>query len=414
MPVPVTREGNPESKGMKRAGNLYEQICSMDNLILADAKARKGKAKQYGIQLFDRDGNLAQLQHALQTKTYTTPAYTTFRIYEPKERIIYRLPYPDRVVHHAVMNLLEPMFTAMFTADTYSCIKGRGIHGASKALKRALKDVAGTQYCLKLDIKKFYPSIDHDILKTQLRRKLKDNDLLHLLDNIIDSADGVPIGNYLSQYFANLYLTAFDRYVKGELKVTYYFRYADDIVILAPEKAILHKWLADIRNYLHTHLKLEVKSNYQVFPVAKRGIDFVGYVHYHTHIRLRKSIKQAFARMVAKRKNPASIASYNGWAKHCNSRHLVNTLLNGHTTTDNQVQRTEHTARKQPIRRQIDRNGRTDRYGDHPARLQDRAEQIYRQGQRQMPDDADRSGQSETGSIQRQHQPDGDGREDRA
>jgi retron-type reverse transcriptase len=225
------------------------------------------------------------------------------------------------------MNILEPVFVLIFTADTYSCIKKRGIHAAAAALKSALKDQAHTQYCLKLDIKKFYPSVDHDILKVLLRRKFKDPDLMDLLDEIIDSADGLPIGNYLSQYFANFYLTYFDHWLKEDLQVKYYFRYADDMVILSGDKPYLHLLLSEIRNYLQQNLKLTVKENYQVFPVEARGIDFVGYVFRHTHTRLRKSIKKNFARMLRRNKNPQSIASYRGWAVHCNSKNLLKKLL---------------------------------------------------------------------------------------
>jgi len=315
---------------MKRTGNLYKQICSIENLELADRIARKGKLKQPGVIEHDRnrEGNIKTLHEQLINKTYRTSPYTTFTIFEPKERLIFRLPYyPDRITHHAVMNILEPLFVSTFTADTYSCIKRRGIHGAAGGVKQALNDVAGTRFCLKLDIRKFYPSVDHAILKQLLRRKIKDNDLLWLLDEIIDSTDGLPIGNYLSQYFANFYLTGFDHWIKEEKRVRYYFRYADDLVILSDSKDYLHRLLSEIRTYLVDNLKLAVKDNYQVFPVDARGIDFVGYVFYHTHTRLRKSIKKAFARMIKKNRNAASIASYNGWAVHCDSKHLVKKLL---------------------------------------------------------------------------------------
>lgn len=315
---------------MKRINNIYPLICRLENLQLADQKASKGKAKQYGILAHQKntEENLLQLQTMLLNKTYQTSTYTTFKVYEPKERDVYRLPYfPDRIAHHAIMNILEPIFVKCFTADTYSCIKGRGIHAAANGVKRALNDVENTTYCLKLDIKKFYPNIDHDILKALLRRKFKDNDLLWLLDEIIDSAEGVPIGNYLSQYFANFYLSYFDHWLKEIKKVKYYFRYADDIVILSSSKKQLHKLLHEIKNYLSEELKLVVKENYQVFPVQARGIDFVGYKFYHTHTLLRKSIKKRFARMLKRNPNKASIASYQGWTKHCNSINLKRKLL---------------------------------------------------------------------------------------
>lgn len=318
---------------MKRISNIYQQIISIENLQLADAIACKGKSKQPGVKEHNknRDANIMALHQMLLHKTYRTSAYTTFKVYEPKERLVFRLPYyPDRIVHHAIMNVLEPVFTACFTADTYNCIKGRGIHAAATNLRKALCDEANTIYCLKLDIKKYYPSINHDILKQLLRRKIKDADLLQLLDEIIDSADGLPIGNYLSQYFANFYLTYFDHWLKEEKQVQYYFRYADDMVILASNKPYLHGILAAIKEYLNTQLKLTVKGNYQVFPVDIRGIDFLGYRFYHTHTLLRKGIKQRFARMLKKNKNQQSIAAYNGWIKHCNGKHLHKKLLTPH------------------------------------------------------------------------------------
>jgi retron-type reverse transcriptase len=315
---------------MKRSGNLFEKIVDLENLQVADAIARKGKKNQYGIQVHDRnrDINILALRESLLNKTYHTSPYTTFKVYEPKEREVFRLPYyPDRITHHAIMNVLEEIFVRSFTADTYSCIKGRGIHLAIRNLKRTLNDHAGTTYCLKLDIKKFYPSVDHDILKSLLRRKFKDQDLLWLLDEIIDSAPGLPIGNYLSQYFANFYLTYFDHWLKEVKKVKNYFRYADDLVILSCDKQYLHSLLTDIKSYLDEHLKLQVKGNHQVFPVAARGIDFLGYVVFHTHIRLRKNIKQNMARKFKKNPNRQCVASYMGWVKHCNGKHLVKKLL---------------------------------------------------------------------------------------
>jgi RNA-directed DNA polymerase len=209
---------------MKRINNLYEKIYSIENLQLADSIARKGKLKQPGVIEHDknREANIHKLHEMLVNKTYKTSAYTTFTIFEPKERVIYRLPYfPDRITHHAVMNILEPVFVSTFTANTYSCIKKRGIHAAAKAVKKALQHETETKYCLKLDIRKFYPNIDHEILKQLIRRKIKDRDLLWLLDEIIDSTEGMPIGNYLSQYLANFYLTYFDHWIKEVKQVKY-------------------------------------------------------------------------------------------------------------------------------------------------------------------------------------------------
>ena len=325
---------------MKRIGNIFDEVISLENLRLADEKARKGKLKSYGVRVHDknREANLLALHESLKNGTFKTSKYHIFTIYEPKERLIYRLPYyPDRILHHAIMNVLEPIWVSVFNKNTYSCIKNRGIHKCAKDVKQALKqDPDGTRYCLKIDVRKFYPSINHEILKKVVRRKIKDGRLLALLDEIIDSTDGVPIGNYLSQYFANLFLAYFDHWLQEENRVKYYWRYADDIVILAPNKEFLHNLLHEIRAYLRDNLKLAVKRNYQVFPVDSRGIDFLGYVFYHSHTLLRKAIKQKLCRRVAKLNKrkiaptkeyyKQQICSWWGWCKYCDSINLVNKL----------------------------------------------------------------------------------------
>jgi len=150
--------------------------------------------------------------------------------------------------------------------------------------------------------------------------------LLWLLDEIIDSAPGLPIGNYLSQYFANFFLSYFDHWIKEEKRIKYYYRYADDIVILHHDKGLLHELFIEIENYL-AELDLEIKDNHQVFPVDSRGIDFVGYVFFHTHIAIRKSIKQNFARKLSRNPQHLSRPSYLGWLGHCNAKHLTKKLL---------------------------------------------------------------------------------------
>lgn len=327
---------------MKRIGNLYGRIIAIDNLHLADTKARQGKKDNIGIRQHDerREENIRDLHKALKNHTFKTSKYEVFTIYEPKERTISRLPYyPDRIVHHAVMNVMEEIWIRIFTTDTFSCIKGRGIHGAARKLRNALdQDPDGTKYCLKIDIRHFYPNIDHDVLKQIIRRKIKDPDLLWLLDEIIDSAKGVPIGNYLSQFFANLYLAYFDHWIKEEKRVKYYFRYADDIVVLASDKAELQRLLIDMRIYLREKLKLKIKRNFQVFPVAARGIDYLGFVFFHTHTKIRKGIKKNLCRRVAKlnkrnrikkvsfQKYRQDVACWWGWLKYSDSKHLFSKI----------------------------------------------------------------------------------------
>lgn len=316
---------------MKRIGNLFDKICAIENLMLADEKARKGKANQHSIVAHDKnkDEDIQQLHQLLITQQFANSRYKQFVIFEPKRREISVLPYfPDRILHHAVMNILEPVFMSVFTADTYSSIKGRGIHKAANAVKKALGNEKDTPYCLKLDIEKFYPSIDHNILKQLLRRKFKDKKLLWLLDLIIDSATGLPIGNYLSQFLSNFYLAGFDHWLKEVKGIQYYFRYCDDIVILHHSKEFLHIIQREIKAYLYDLLKLKVKGNWRVFPVASCGIDFLGYRFFHTHTLLRKRIKKNFAKMIVYNKNKQSIASYMGWLKHCDSKNLIKKLLN--------------------------------------------------------------------------------------
>lgn len=322
---------------MKRIGNLYDKICTEENIFLAYTNARKGKSKSHGVISFEKDleSNIEEIRNELIQGTYRTPEYETFIIHDPKEREIFRLPFKDRVVHHAIMNVLESIWTPLFISQTYSCIKGKGIHGVLRHLKRDLKDEKRTEYCLKMDIRKFYPSVNHDILKDIIRKKIKDVRLLHLLDGIIDSAPGIPIGNYISQFFANLYLTYFDHWIKEDKNIRYYYRYADDMVVLGEDKRELHRLLVEIRSYLSANLKLEIKDNWQIFPVKSRGIDFVGYVFYHDHVKMRKSIKKNFCRKASELQKKgvkgkelrSALSSWLGWAKHCNSKNLINKIM---------------------------------------------------------------------------------------
>ena len=322
---------------MRRIGNLYNKIYDLDNLYLAYSKAKQGKSKTKGVLQFEKDldENVLRIQKELMEETYTTSEYNVFVIRDPKERTIYSLPFRDRVVQHAIMNILENIWTSVFISHSYSSIKGKGIHGAWMHIRRDLKNRKETIYCLKMDITKFYPSIDHSIMKQIIRKKIKDAKLLALLDGIIDSAPGMPIGNYLSQFLANLYLSYFDHWLKEVKRVKYYYRYADDLVILCDNKEALHQLRTDIDNYLSGNLNLRLKQNYQVFPIASRGIDFIGYVFFHTHTMLRKRIKKNFCRCVAKlnkktltaKEYRIKICSWLGWCKYCNSKNLINTII---------------------------------------------------------------------------------------
>ena len=321
---------------------LWEAICDMENLKLAHQNAKKGKGWYAEVKMVDENPEyyLKLLQEMLLNHTYRTSEYTTFIKQDSgKERVIYKLPYfPDRICQWAILQVIEPILIRNFTDDTYSAIPGRGIHQAFTRIKKAVQnDVPGTQYCLKLDAKKYYPSINHNILKDKYRRLFKDNDLLWLLDEIIDSTPGdtgIPIGNYLSQYSGNFYLSSFDHWLKEVKGVKYYYRYMDDIVILASSKEYLHQLRKDIAEYFHKELKLSVKENWQVFPTFVRGIDFVGYRIFLGYSLLRKTTcKQMKAKMVKIRKKVesghemnfsewCSINSYKGWLIHCDSYRL--------------------------------------------------------------------------------------------
>ena len=230
---------------------------------------------------------------------------------------------------------MESIWRKVFVKNTYSSIRGRGIHKCVKDLRNDLiNHTSETKYCLKLDIRKFYPSIDHEILYNIIQKKVKDKWLLTLLKGIIDSAQGVPIGNYLSQFFANLYLTYFDHWIKEEVKCKYYYRYADDIVILDNDKSRLRNTLVAIKFYFHFNLKLQLKPNYQIFPTEERGIDFVGYVFRHKYILLRKSIKLRIRKLVNLYLNgkisrqifEQRMTSYRGWLKFCDAKHISNII----------------------------------------------------------------------------------------
>lgn len=331
---------------MKRINNLYDKIISIENLNKADINARKGKLKTYGVRLHDKykEENILKLHEQLKNKEFKTSPYEIFTIYEPKERIIYRLPYyPDRIVHHAIMNILESIWVNIFTHNTFSCIKCRGIEGCARYIEKIIKKYREKPlYCLKIDIVKYYPSINHDILKQIIRKKIKDKDLLYLLDEIIDSAPGVPIGNYLSQYFANLYLCYFMHYANETLKLDC-AEYADDIVFFSSSKEELRKNFISIKNYLENKLKLKVKKNYQIFPIAnnvydKRGraLDYIGYKFYRNQKLIRNRIKKNFCRKVHKinKYNNLNLKQYKqvispwlGWIKHSDSRNLLKTLV---------------------------------------------------------------------------------------
>jgi hypothetical protein len=277
------------------------------------------------------------IQSSLEEQTFRTSAYVTKRIFEPKERLIYKLPYyPDRIVHHAIMNVIQPIWDRVFVHDLYSAIPGKGLHRGSYRLRRFMRDTENTQYCLKFDIKQYYPSIDHDILLELIKRKIKCKDTLWLLEEIITSAEGtknVPIGNYLSQYFGNIYLNWFDHWIKEDLGRKYYLRYCDDGVILGREKADMLDLKEQIRAYLTDNLDLTLNRKTALLRVDVTGIDFLRYRHFREYTLLRKSSAQRFKKKIRyieqhhaemhSQTIVSSVMSYLGWLQHCDSHNLV-------------------------------------------------------------------------------------------
>lgn len=327
---------------MKRFGNLYEQIYSMENLKLAHQNARKGKGWYQEVLMVNEnpDFYLGLLQNMLKYKTFHTSEYEVFiKNDSGKSREISKLPYfPDRICQWAILQVIEPILINTLTIDTYSAIPNRGIHfGLNRVRHDIQTDVIGCQYCLKLDAKKYYPSIDHNILKAKYASLFKDKDLLWLLYEIIDSTEGdtgVPIGNYLSQYSGNFYLSSFDHWIKEEKHVKHYHRYMDDIVIFGESKEDLHTLKDDIDEYFREELHLTIKENWQVFPTYERGVDFLGYRIFLDYTLLRKTTCKKMKTKMVRLQNKVSegkmmnysewcsINSYNGWLIHCNSFRL--------------------------------------------------------------------------------------------
>ena len=312
----------------------------MDTLRLAHQCARRGKGWYQEVAMVDADPDryLGELQQSLIDKTYCTSEYTVFQKKEGRKiRTLYKLPYfPDRICQWALLQVIWELLMKTLVYGTFSALPGRGPHLAWARVRKALRHKRETQYCLKFDISKYYPSIPHDLLKQTFRRKIKDKDVLWLIDEIIDSArPGVPIGNYLSQWSGNLYLSQFDHWCKEVKKCRYYFRYMDDIVIFHESKEYLHQLDWEIREYLARNLKLRVKPDRQVFRTRSRGLDFVGYRFFDDQILLRKSTAVKFKRkmrnILAKCRSGldmtheewCSINSYKGWVQWCDNSDLI-------------------------------------------------------------------------------------------
>jgi len=325
---------------MRRHGNLWSSIVSQENIVCSYKKAIKKKSKKKNILKFQEnlEENLERVRFGLAGKTFTTSKYKEKTIYEPKQRIIYVLPFaPDRVVQHSLMSIIQPIWEGLFIGDSYACRIGKGIHAGST---RTMEFVRRNKYVLKCDISKFYPSVNQKILYDIVQKKIKCDDTLWLFYDIIHSFPGgknVPIGNYTSQWFGNLYLNELDHYVKGCLQAKFgqidYIRYCDDFCLFNDDKKVLHECAKLMKEFLESKLELKF-SKCDVFPVS-HGVDFLGYRHFNNYILLRKSttkrvcrrlerlpILYASGRITAECYR-SSVGSTWGWLKHANSHNLT-------------------------------------------------------------------------------------------
>ena len=288
---------------MKRYGHLWPGICSFANLHRAAKKACYGKRFRSTVARFHFvvEQALCRLEEELKSKTYRPGRYRTFLIYEPKQRLISAAPYRDRVVHHALCNVLEPIFERRFIQDSYACRKGKGTHAAVDRCQRFARQF---RYVLKADVRKFFPSMDHETLKGLLARQIKDPDVLWLAGLIIDHSNpqepvidwfpdddlftpserrrGIPIGNQTSQFFANVYLDPLDHFIKDRLGVKGYVRYVDDFLVFSDDKRQLHRTKAEVEHFLE-RLRLRLHPDKSVVFPTTQGIWFLGYRVFPTH-----------------------------------------------------------------------------------------------------------------------------------
>ena len=264
---------------MKRVGHLTERIADLDNLYLAFAKACRGKQRKREVLDFraNFDENMLVLRNEILSGEIQVGQYHYFTIYDPKERIICAAPFRERVLHHAIMNVCHEYFDRSLIDDTYATRVGKGVYAA---VDKAVKAASRFHYLVKLDVRKYYDSINHEVLKQKLERKFKDKTLLKMFCRIIDSyhADtgvGLPIGNLTSQYFANLYLSGFDHRAKELFRVPIYIRYMDDILMAANAKTALVEVVKDLEKYAHSVLCLTLKP--PIFRQSSNGMPFLGY-----------------------------------------------------------------------------------------------------------------------------------------
>ena len=296
---------------MKSYKNLWEQFISPENFELAARRAVKSKKAKNVVQRFLRrkDELLQKLRAKLIAGTFKTSAYKTFTIYEPKKRVIYKLPlYPDHVLHHALINVLGPIWQKMFIRDSFACIPDRGLHAASK---RTMDFVRRNKYVLQCDIRKFYPSINHDKMMQIIAHKIHDRRIVRILDEIVRSVGGqtnLPIGNLTSQWMGNVYMNELDHFVKQGLRWRDYIRYCDDFCLYGNDLQQMKAAAGEIRGFVERELKMIF--SHSVIHRTADGISFVGYRHFKKFILLRRVSAQKIKRRLC------NIVSHNDSGEH--------------------------------------------------------------------------------------------------
>ena len=315
--------------------HAYEHIISLENLLEAWQEFVKGKRSRRDVQEFERNlmGNIVALHKELALKTYRHSPYEAFNISDPKPRNIHKATVRDRLLHHALYRMLYPFFDRTFTADSYSCRNEKGtlkaIERFSEFSRKISKNNTRTAWVLKCDIRKFFASVDQRVLLEVLAMHIADSEVCWLLEKVVESFSsgvsgrGLPLGNLTSQLLVNIYMNEFDQFVKHELKVKQYIRYADDFVFLSHDHAWLEELLPKIRGFLHERLCLELHPDKVSIKTLASGVDFLGWVHFPGHRVLRTATKRRGFRGVEKSEGKYEIlASYLGLLKHGNAKKI--------------------------------------------------------------------------------------------
>jgi len=321
-----------------KLNHTYDNIISLDNLLEAWKEFVRGKRKRKDVQNFQLHlmDNVLALHNDLKNKTYKHSLYEYFRITDPKIRDIHKACVRDRLLHYAVYRMLYPFFDTLFTADSYSCRLGKGNHKALNWFREFAyvesKNRTKSVWVLKCDIRKFFANINHNSLRYIVMKYIEDEDVNWLLSKIIESfrstreGIGLPLGNLTSQLFVNIYMNEFDQFVKRELKIKHYIRFADDFVILSSDKERLEKILLEIKKFLKDKLKLEVHPNKVFIKSLVSGVDFLGWVHFPDHRVLRTITKRRMLKNLTNNPSSETVVSYVGLLKHGNTYHLKQLL----------------------------------------------------------------------------------------